>query len=817
MRFPGCLPLARTRLSVESLEDRSTPALLSDPLGSSPLEVVDAAADRVNVVMATPVTTPVDQARLAEAPFAATVEPLGFGIYRVTLAAGTTPDAAARYYGEQPGVVSAAPDEIIRLSRVPNDTSYGSLWAMPKISAPTAWDTSVGSGNFVVAVIDTGVDYTHPDLAANMWRNPGETAGDGTDNDGNGLVDDVFGAEFVGTNSGNPMDDNNHGTHVAGTIGAVGNNARGVAGVNWNVRIMALKFLGASGSGSTSDAIEALNYAVAEGAKISNNSWGGGGFSSALSAAIGRARDAGHIFVAAAGNSSRNIDTNPSYPASYEATLGNVVVVASTTSTDARSSFSNWGPQTVLLAAPGSGILSTTRNNTYGTFSGTSMASPHVAGALALFWDRHPDWTYQQVIARLATAVDPVPALAGLVATGGRLNLAKLLQVTSPPPPAAPGPVVAASAFTGSVAGTADRARVTFAAPINPATFDAADVVSFTGPGGAITTAYTVAPVVGSNDTQFDISFAAQAAPGTYTLVIGPDVRDAAGNPMNQNANATAGENPADRYTATGLLVAPTSQTFAAADPPLPILDNQTTRSAIVINQDLQITDVNVQLTLTHTYDADLVIRLVGPGGQTVVLSNRRGGSGDNFSGTVFNDEARVAIESGQAPFFKSFRPDQSLTAFDNRNARGTWTLEVADVAGFDVGELTAWSLTITGTPGNGWFAVTASGFPDEPAEPVVTTPPAAGDADPVPPATAVTPAANPAAVSLFLSPDGGAPVLAAPTPSPAPARAEPAAGVIDTPTPASGREEAVAGRLYPAPTPEGDEEEWDAAPVVVG
>src|SRR5690606_1467341 len=222
----------------------------------------------------------------------------------------------------------------------------------------------------------------HPDLAANMWTNTGEVPGNGIDDDGNGVADDVHGANFVPTvATGDPMDDNGHGTHVAGTIGAVTNNHLGVAGVNWETRIMALKFLSASGSGTTAGAIRAIEYAIANGANIMNNSWGGGGFSRALEDAIREAHDAGILFVAAAGNSSQNNDTNPFYPASYD--VPNVMSVMATDQDDDKAGCSHFGLASVGLGAPGVGILSTTPGGSFDSFNGTSMASPHVAGAAA--------------------------------------------------------------------------------------------------------------------------------------------------------------------------------------------------------------------------------------------------------------------------------------------------------------------------------------------------------------------------------------------------------------------------------------------------
>ena len=226
----------------------------------------------------------------------------------------------------------------------------------------------------------------------------------------------MHGYDFV-NNDGDPMDDNGHGTHVSGTIGAVGNNALGVAGVNWLTQIMGLKFLGSNGSGPISAAVSALNYATmmrnsyGVNIRLTNNSWGGGAFSQALSDAITASGNAGMLFVAAAGNGASDIDATPYYPASYD--LPNVIAVAATDSNDALASFSNYGASTVDLAAPGSSILSTYPNNTYVSMSGTSMAAPHVSGAAALAWSYAPGATYQQIRDAMFDGVDPLPALSG--------------------------------------------------------------------------------------------------------------------------------------------------------------------------------------------------------------------------------------------------------------------------------------------------------------------------------------------------------------------------------------------------------------------
>jgi subtilisin family serine protease len=281
-----------------------------------------------------------------------------------------------------------------------------------------------------VGVIDEGVMISHPDLAANIGTNPGEIAGDGIDNDGNGYVDDVNGWDFAGNDNtvyDGKQDD--HGTHVSGTIGAVGGNGAGVAGVCWNVKILNAKFLGRNG-GTTANAIKAIDYLTdlktRHGLNLvaTNNSWGGGGYSKALQDAIERANQMNILFIAAAGNSSVNNDTSPHYPSSY--TNVNVIAVASITSTGALSSFSNYGATSVDLAAPGSGIWSTVpgrKSPSYASYSGTSMATPHVTGAAAMYASAHPGATAGQIKAAILGSVVPTPSLSGKTVTGGRLNV----------------------------------------------------------------------------------------------------------------------------------------------------------------------------------------------------------------------------------------------------------------------------------------------------------------------------------------------------------------------------------------------------------
>ncbi len=362
------------------------------------------------------------------------------GLCVVELPAGMTVEEALQAYNGTAGILYAEPDYIVTVdSTIPNDALFGELWGMHNtgqsggtvdadIDAPEAWDISTGSSDIVVAVIDTGVDYTHPDLSANMWVNAGEIPGNGQDDDGNGYIDDVYGYDFY-NNDGDPWDDNYHGTHCAGTIGAVGNNNQGVTGVCWNVRIMAVKFLNSAGSGWTSDAILSVEYSILMGANLSSNSWGGGGYSQGLKDAIDAAGAAGMLFVAAAGNDGSNNDTYPHYPSSYDS--ASLIAVMATDRYDNKSSFSNYGPVSVDLGAPGSNILSCKPGNQYQYLNGTSMATPHVAGACALLWSMNPAVSNLEIKNILIQTVDPT--LSGKCVSGGRLNLYNaILEVKAP-------------------------------------------------------------------------------------------------------------------------------------------------------------------------------------------------------------------------------------------------------------------------------------------------------------------------------------------------------------------------------------------------
>ena len=394
---------------------------------------------------------------------------------------GTNLDAVIKQLLRDPNVRYAEPDYHVDRALAPNDPNYtnGTLWGMLGDASTPAnafgsqaaevWAQGyVGSQQVVVGVIDEGVQVAHPDLKDNVWVNPYEIAGNGIDDDGNGYIDDINGWDFVNNDAtvydgGATGTLDQHGTHVSGTIGGKGNNGQGVVGVNWDVTIISTKFLGATG-GNTSDAVRALDYLVdlkrRHGINIvaTNNSWGGGGFSQALLDAINRAGDAGILFISAAGNSTANNDATANYPSNYQCTTPTrpwdcVVAVASITSAGALSSFSNYGATTVDLGAPGSAITSTVPVNAYASYDGTSMATPHVTGAVALCAGVDQTLSAQELRAAVVGSTAATASLAGKTLTGGRLDAGAMFPVCQPPTAAVSGaPSNLAGVPTGTTA-----------------------------------------------------------------------------------------------------------------------------------------------------------------------------------------------------------------------------------------------------------------------------------------------------------------------------------------------------------------------------
>ncbi|HKP18115.1 MAG TPA: S8 family peptidase [Gaiellaceae bacterium] len=353
--------------------------------------------------------------------------------------AGRTAAALAAYQAD-PDVLYAQPNFVYRISKTPDDPFYPQMWNLKNtgqtggtkdadIDAPEAWNTTTGSSSVAVIDIDTGIDYNHQDLAANARPNTAECNGTAlVDDDGNGYADDCHGIDTIAHDS-DPLDDNGHGTHTAGTIGAIGDNGVGVTGINWNVTIIACKSHDSAGNGTSASIIECYQYAEIEQAHgldvvTSNNSYGGCpeacGYDQATYDAIESNMEKGILFVASAGNASSDNDSAPSYPATYF--VPNVISVAATNDDDHRAGFSNIGDRTVMLGAPGVGVKSTTPNNTYSNLSGTSMASPHVAGVAALLKASNASLDWRAIRNLILASGDAKASLSGATLTGKRLN-----------------------------------------------------------------------------------------------------------------------------------------------------------------------------------------------------------------------------------------------------------------------------------------------------------------------------------------------------------------------------------------------------------
>ncbi|UIJ67223.1 S8 family serine peptidase [Bacillus cereus] len=338
---------------------------------------------------------------------------------------------------QSPNIEYAEPNYIVSPASSSNDSYYNSLWGLKNIgqniqgsvgspnidiNVEEAWTKTEGYPNITIGIIDTGIDINHPDLKNNIWKNPDEIPGDGIDNDNNGYIDDIYGWDFVNNNSSvYDGTEDSHGTHVAGTIAAA-KNTIGVVGVAPQVKVMSLKFLGTNG-GTISNAIRAVEYAKNKGVTITNNSWGGGGYSQALYDAI---QQSNSLFIAAAGNNGNNADQTPMYPAAYN--LSNILSVASITNKGSLSSFSNYGETSVDVAAPGTNILSTLPNNSYGFYSGTSMATPHASGVAALIQSAYPSFSPTEIKNKMMHTTSPLSTLTNKVVAGGLINAGKALQ-----------------------------------------------------------------------------------------------------------------------------------------------------------------------------------------------------------------------------------------------------------------------------------------------------------------------------------------------------------------------------------------------------
>jgi subtilisin family serine protease len=522
----------------------------------------------------------------------------------VTLGGGTDVRIALARLRALPEVRYAVPNHDVTLSFVPNDVRFSSQWALKSsggfdIGATLAWDQTTGTANTLVAIMDTGVDYTHPDLYLAVPINNAEiptslgsqlvdtnadgqidftdlnslnASGDvvlngsgvkfnstlvsdrngngyidaadilvapwtdGVDNDSNGRIDDLVGWNFLNNNN-NPVDTNGHGTHVAGIVGARGNNIVGVAGVNWRARLLPLKFHNGSG-GHASEAIQAINYAVRRGAKVINSSWGINTANPALYDAVQWAGENGAVVVAAAGNAGANLDLGQAfyYPAQYQ--LPNVIGVASLESSGVLTSDSNYGPNSIAIAAPGVNILSTALGGDYVNMTGTSMAAPHVTGVVSLLAGLYPTQSPAWLVDRVLSTARALPSLTGKVATGGMLDAFAAIDA-----PSVAGPRIVSATPVGDVAAAVDRISVTFDRPIATATFGINDV-TVTGPSGSI----IPTGITAVSSFTFEIRFATQTALGTYSARVGPAITDTLSRPMDQDRDGNAGEPQDDQF-----------------------------------------------------------------------------------------------------------------------------------------------------------------------------------------------------------------------------------------------------------------------------
>lgn len=388
--------------------------------------------------------------------------------------------SAIKQMNQNPAVEYVEPNYIYRINRAPNDPMYGNLWGLRNVGQPdsakqvgiqgidiqaeAAWDITTGSRNVIVAVIDTGVDYNHQDLKDNAWINTAELNGaPGVDDDGNGYIDDIHGMNFSEATKpvANGLDDHGHGSHCSGVIGAKGDDGLGITGINWNVRIMPVKFLSAEGGGTLEGAILAIDYATKMGANILSNSWGGGGFSQALKESIERSNQAGALFVAAAGNDSNNNDSTPTYPATYD--VPNILTVAAVDNRGAIANFSNYGKRTVHVGAPGVNIYSSIVGGQYDSWSGTSMATPHVSGVAALLLANEPNLTAVEMKERIISTTRPFAGLKNKTKSGGIVSAyAALTGAKAPPDVNDPENWASVSTSVSSAHPYARKSNVTF-------------------------------------------------------------------------------------------------------------------------------------------------------------------------------------------------------------------------------------------------------------------------------------------------------------------------------------------------------------------
>jgi subtilisin family serine protease len=481
------------------------------------------------------------------------------GWQHIRLPEGMSVEEGLYWYQAVGGILAVEPNYIRRFAATPNDPRFKEQWGLRQIGATNAWNLATGSTNVVVAVIDSGINYEHEDLSANMWHNPGEIPRNGIDDDGNGYVDDVYGIDAYNHDS-DPNDDESHGTACAGIIGAMGNNGTGVAGVNWSVQMMALKYGGNTGFGFDANLIECFEYVIAMkkrgvNIRVTNNSYGGDENGQAIKDAIDAAGQAGILNVYSAGNLNQDLDLTPTFPASFDSP--SIVSVAASNESDTIASFSNYGSRTVDLAAPGVGISTSSfksKSAYVSDFTGTSAAAPFVAGAAALLFALDSSQSAASIKAALMGSVDFVRNMTNRVISQGRLNLARAAQnlidpgapsfVTSSLPPGNPTPITA-------------RVEVTFSKPMNR---------------GSVQSAFSLMPPAtgtfawSNEDRTFSFTPASPLLRATsYTGRIQGGALDASGVSLDGNFNRLTEGTPIDDFT-WGFRTSPKNDDFSNSE-----------------------------------------------------------------------------------------------------------------------------------------------------------------------------------------------------------------------------------------------------------
>jgi len=684
-------------------------------------------------------------------------------LVEVQLAAGADPRQTVELLAAQSWTAWAQPNYVVAPGAghdwTPNDPSYAAAgqYFHTKSQTNLAWDITKGSSTILVGVTDDGLGYNHPDLSPNVWANPGETAGNGIDDDGNGFIDDVRGWDF-NANDNNPLPtgSDSHGTHVGGIIAARSNNGVGVAGTAGGdaaaggatgVRLVGIRWDGTN-AWTAARVAASYTYAANNGVRIVNSSYNFDGWANAggvpdpaVVAALDYAYNAGVLLMLSAGNdgtlgAARSVFQQPLF-------------VASLDQNDVRSSFSNYG-SFVDLAGHGSSILSTTTNTNgtgvnYEVYNGTSMSTPHAAGVAALIWSANPTWTRDQMAAQMLGTTDNVNAIAGNVAGTlgtGRVNAFRALTQTLA------APVFTDFTLTGSP--TAVQAvTVTVPRRLLPASATAANFeLRGNGADDVFGTADDVLiPVVvnggaayrvGTNELRFTQTGGAPLVVDRYRLTgfAGASrLRDPFGTALDGNANGTGGDDYVVEFGAepslagrvyedwagnatadtndpgvagrqvyldlngNGSYDAPVVTPYASGTINLAVPDNNATgvtNTRAVSGLAGVVTKVTVTVNVTHPYISDLVIDLTSPSGTTVTLVSNRGGNGDNFTNTVFDDAGATAIGSGAAPFTGTFRPESPLSALAGGTPNGSWSLRARDLGAADLGTLVNWTLTLT-------------------------------------------------------------------------------------------------------------------------